>query len=87
MLKTSKTVSITGQSMIGDTQVASFNANLTNDGDINMLTQSIINQDQYAANKTQARKDFSDFQNYVYDQSDSMATEAAKDTTDTGTTA
>lgn len=73
MLKTNKSVTVTGQSYIkvnnGDGQsekiVAYMNASIPENGDIN-INKSIQDKDLFSKNKKDILKDFSEFENYVY---------------------
>lgn len=67
MLKTSKTINLTGQSMIGEKQVVYMNASISTDGNQNItVNKSIMDQALYSANKVEARQDISDFEDQVY---------------------
>lgn len=80
-LSTTKKVTLTGSSQIGGTTVVSLNAAVgTDDSSTGTVTQSIINSELYAANKTEVRKDISDFQNAVYDLQDSMSAKPTDET-------
>lgn len=73
MLRTNKSVSVTGQSYIetdgedGHTEkvVAYMNASIPENGDIN-INKSIQDKALFSANKKDVLKDFSEFENYVY---------------------
>lgn len=65
MLKTSKSIAISGRSMVDDKQVATFNANIyeTNaSGGSDNINMIITDRDLYDANKATVRKDLQDFQ-------------------------
>lgn len=73
MLNLSKSINITGQSMINGTQVVFMSANITTEGgQAPTVNQSIMNLELYNANKEQCRKDIADFQTEVYKIQDSM---------------
>lgn len=81
MLKTNKNITITGQSMIGDTQpvqVVFMSANISTDGNSNAsITTNIMNESVYEANKIECRKDIADFQTAVYATQDEITADAA----------
>jgi hypothetical protein len=59
-------ITITGQSMIGETQAIYMSANISTDGNSNAsITTSIMNESVYAANKVECRKDIADFQTAI----------------------
>lgn len=73
MLKTNKSVTITGQSYIkvdgdnGQTEkiIAYMNVSIPENGDIN-INKSIQDKELFNNNKKDVLKDFSEFENYVY---------------------
>lgn len=72
MLKKSKNITITAQSVIKDAeqreiQVANMNASVSTDGSrsINM-NKNILDQELYAANRTEVRADMDEFEQAVY---------------------
>ena len=75
MLKTSKSIAISGRSMVDDKQVATFNANiyeanaLGGSDNINMI---ITDRNLYDANKVTVRKDLQDFQTKVWSAQDEV---------------
>ncbi|MEG0180775.1 MAG: hypothetical protein RR657_02705 [Peptostreptococcaceae bacterium] len=81
MLKTNKTINITGSSMIGNTQVVYMNASLSTDGTTRgNINKNITDDALYEANKVAVRKDMRDFEDLVYaeqDKLDSIITEKA----------
>ncbi|MDO7795601.1 hypothetical protein ACQ7C6_10890 [Lactiplantibacillus plantarum] len=80
MLKTSKSITLSGQSMVGNNQVSSFSANINSDNGSSNITSSVMNQELYDANKTEVRKDLADFTSAVYEVEDQMNAEATTDT-------
>ena len=77
MLKTKKSTSLTGESMIDGQQAVYLNANITTETAGNTsINQSITNQDLYRANLTECRKDINDFQAKVWAIEDEMIAEA-----------
>lgn len=79
MLKTKKSTSLTGESMIDGQQAVYLNANITTETAGNTsINQSITNQDLYRANLTECRKDINDFQAKVWEIEDEMIADAAE---------
>lgn len=75
MLKTSKSIAISGRSMVDDKQVATFNANIyeTNtSGGSDNINMIITDRDLYDANKVTVRKDLQDFQTKVWSAQDEV---------------
>lgn len=67
MLKTSKSVSLRGDSIVEGIKVISFNAEISEEQLGNSITRStIFNQELYAKNRTECRKDQAEFQERVY---------------------
>ena len=75
MLKTSKSIAISGRSMVDDKQVATFNANIYEanvSGGSDNINMIITDRDFYDANKTVVRKDLQDFQTKVWSAQDEV---------------
>ena len=78
MLRTSKSIAISGRSMVDDKQVATFNANIyeanasSGSDNINMI---ITDRDLYDKNKSAVRKDLQDFQAKVWSAQDEVMAE------------
>ncbi len=67
MLKTNKSITLTGYSIIEDKQVAYMNATIsTNGGNVGSVTRSIQNQELYNANKAEVRADMDNFDKELY---------------------
>jgi len=67
MLKTNKSITLTGYSIIEDKQVAYMNATIsTNGGNVGSVTRSIQNQELYNANKVEVRADMDAFDKQLY---------------------
>ncbi|MDT2782900.1 hypothetical protein P7H41_13200 [Vagococcus fluvialis] len=67
MLLISKTSTLRGESRIGDVLVMTMTAEISSDQLGNSTTRTaIMNQELYAKNRTECRKDASDFQEKVY---------------------
>ena len=77
MLVSTKSIHLSGQSIINDQQVANFDANIrvsdntTGTDSINMF---ITNRELYNANKTEVRNDLSEFQKLVFSIQDEART-------------
>ena len=77
MLVSTKSIHLSGQSIINDQQVANFNANIrvsdntTGADSINMF---ITNRELYNANKTEVRNDLSEFEQLVFSIQDEAKT-------------
>lgn len=78
MLKTSKSIAISGRSMVDDKQVATFNANIYEanaSGGSDNINMIITDRDLYDANKATVRKDLQDFQTKVWSAQDDVMKE------------
>ena len=77
MLVSTKSIHLSGQSIINDQQVANFNANInvsdnaTGTDSINMF---ITNRELYNANKAEVRNDLNEFENLVFSIQDEAKT-------------
>ena len=77
MLVSTKSIHLSGQSIINDQQVANFNANInvsdnaTGTDSVNMF---ITNRELYNANKAEVRNDLSEFQQLVFSIQDEAKT-------------
>lgn len=81
MLQTSKSVSLRGDSVVEGIKVMSFNAEISEEQLGNSITRStILNQELYAKNRTECRKDQAEFQNEVYALEDEMILEQVANT-------
>ena len=75
MLKTSKSIAISGRSMVDDKQVATFNANIYEanaSGGSDNINMIITDLNLYDANKVTVRKDLQDFQTKVWSAQDEV---------------
>lgn len=81
MLKATRSIKITANSMINGTQVMYMNANLETDGKVTSST-AIQNVDLYEANKAECRADLAEFQQMVYDLEDQGAQEDVPEQTE-----
>ena len=73
MLNTSKSITISGHSIIQGQVVAYMSANLSTDGNTNeSLSKNIQNQSLYDSNKEEVRKDMRDFEDLVYAEQDKL---------------
>lgn len=78
MLKTSKSIAISGRSMVDDKQVATFNANIYEanaSGGSDNINMIITDRDLYDKNKSAVRKDLQDFQTKVWSAQDEVMAE------------
>ena len=77
MLVSTKSIHLSGQSIINDQQVANFNANIrvsdniTGTDSINMF---ITNRELYNANKAEVRNDLNEFEKLVFSIQDEAKT-------------
>lgn len=81
MLKTSKSIAISGRSMVEDKQVATFNANIYEanaSGGSDNINMIITDRDLYDKNKSAVRKDLQDFQAKVWSAQDEVMAESDK---------
>lgn len=78
MLKTSKTINLSGNSMINDKPVVYMLANVSTDGGTTSHSSSIQDKALYEANKVECRQDMATFDQMVYEIEDSIHTEAAQ---------
>ena len=78
-LRKTKSMSLTGESVINGTTVVRMTASLSTTGGTDSINQYVQNVDLYNANKHDVRKDISEFQDYVYEQQDAIDAEVAAD--------
>ena len=77
MLVSTKSIHLSGQSIINDQQVANFNANIrVSDNTIgtDSINMFITNRELYNANKAEVRNDLSEFENLVFSIQDEAKT-------------
>ena len=78
MLRTSKSIAISGRSMVEDKQVATFNANIYEanaSGGSDNINMIITDRDLYDKDKSAVRKDLQDFQTKVWSAQDEVMAE------------
>ena len=78
MLRTSKSIAISGRSMVEDKQVATFNANIYEanaSGGSDNINMIITDRDLYDKNKSAVRKALQDFQAKVWSAQDEVMAE------------
>lgn len=78
MLRTNKSIAISGRSMVEDKQVATFNANIYEanaSGGSDNINMIITDRDLYDKNKSAVRKDLQDFQAKVWSAQDEVMAE------------
>lgn len=74
MLKTGKTITINGSSVIDGQIVVYMNASLSTDGTSNEnINKNIQNQELYSNNKEAVRKDMRDFEDLVFAEQDKLS--------------
>jgi len=81
-LEKQKEVNLTAYSVVGDDkkQAVRLSATLsTSDNTNDSVNQFVMDNEAYMANKTEVRKDITEFQNYVYEQEDLLASEMNKE--------
>lgn len=71
-LTTKKSITLTGQSMIGDRQAVYYRAEIIEGNGTSTLNQAITDQALYEANRTECRNDFRAFQDAVWGIEDSV---------------
>lgn len=78
MLKTKKSISLLGNSVVDGVVIATFSANVYDDGTGNDSINTYINdQTLYAEHKKEVRADLAEFQNLVWDEQDKVAAETS----------
>ena len=75
MLKTTRQITLTGNSMIGEVNVINLNATIPSDTGVGNINQYVNNAELYDANKSEVRKDIAEFTAQVYEIEDEMAAE------------
>ena len=74
MLKTGKTITINGSSVIDGQIVVYMNASLSTDGtSTENINKNIQNQELYSNNKEAVRKDMRDFEDLVFAEQDKLS--------------
>ncbi|WP_290063441.1 hypothetical protein [Paraclostridium bifermentans] len=74
MLKTGKTITINGSSVVDGQIVVYMNASLSTDGTSNEnINKNIQNQELYSNNKEAVRKDMRDFEDLVFAEQDKLS--------------
>lgn len=74
MLKVTKSISLTGNSMIDDKPVVYMTANVSTEGGTTSHSYSVQDKVLYEANKEQCRQDMAEFDQKVYETEDSIGT-------------
>ncbi|EDP68568.1 Lj965 prophage protein [Carnobacterium sp. AT7] len=75
MLKTTKQITLNGQSTINDQVVVTLNANIPSETGVGNINQFTQNAELYDANKAQVRRDVAEFTALVYEVEDEMGAE------------
>lgn len=78
MLKTNKSISLTGNSMINDKPTVYMSANVSTKGEATSHSMSIQNKTLYDENKEECRNDIREFDQMVYDIEDSLQAEVTE---------
>lgn len=74
MLKTGRTITINGSSVVDGQIVVYMNASLSTDGTSNEnINKNIQNQELYSNNKDSVRKDMRDFEDLVFAEQDKLS--------------
>lgn len=86
MLNYRKSITVTGESVIGGANVAYMNATISDNGEIN-INRSIQNKELFETNKDAVTADFTEFDEYAYylvsGKTDEIVDEVVKDSTAT----
>lgn len=77
MLKTNKSISLTGNSMIDNKPVVYMSANISTEGGTSSHSTAIQDKVLYEANKAECRQDMAEFDRMVYEIEDSMSVGAS----------
>lgn len=75
MLKTEKSITLTGTVLVDGQQVAFLSASVSDTNGSANVTKNITNPELYEANKTACRSDFAEFNEKVYAIEDSLMAE------------
>lgn len=75
MLKTTKSITLNGNSEIDGQQVVNLSATIPDSTGVGNINQYIQNADLYEKNKAIVRKDIADFQAAVYEVEDEITAE------------
>ena len=78
MLKTTRQITLTGNSMINDQPVVNLTATIPSDTGVGNINQYVQNSSLYEANKAQVRSDIAEFTVQVYEIEYEMATKTEK---------
>lgn len=76
MLKTTKSITLNGNSEIDGQTVVNLSATIPDSTGVGNISQYIQNAELYEKNKAAVRKDIADFQTAVYDVEDQIANES-----------
>lgn len=83
MLEKQKEITLTGQAMVDGQVAVRLTAKVSTDPAQNYINQSVQDLALYNKNRTQVRKDMNEFQDYVFEHEDRIATEISEDTKST----
>ncbi|MER2110039.1 MAG: hypothetical protein ABS889_03795 [Desemzia incerta] len=76
MLKTTKSITLNGNSEIDGQPVVNLSATIPDNTGVGNINQYIQNVELYEKNKAAVRKDIADFQTAVYEVEDEIAAES-----------
>ena len=86
MLNYRKSITVTGESVVGGVNIAYMNATISDNGEIN-INRSIQNKELFETNKDAITADFKEFDEYAYSlisgKTDGNVDEVVKDSTAT----
>lgn len=83
MLEKQKEITLTGQAMVDGQVAVRLTAKVSTDPAQNYINQSVQDLALYNKNRVQVRKDMNEFQDYVFEHEDQIATEISEDTKST----
>lgn len=83
MLEKQKEITLTGQAMVDGQVAVRLTAKVSTDPAQNYINQSVQDLALYNKNRVQVRKDMNEFQDYVFEHEDRIATEISEDTKST----
>lgn len=83
MLEKQKEITLTGQAMVDGKVAVRLTAKVSTDPAQNYINQSVQDLALYNKNRVQVRKDMNEFQDYVFEHEDRIATEISEDTKST----
>ena len=73
-----KSITLNATAFVGDQPVMTLSATVPSNTGVGQINQYVQNADLYNANKTEVRKDVTEFQNDVYEVEDEIVAETAE---------